>query len=267
VFYTARSMQTRLYTQINMTQIEKDNAPLAGSPSHEEVHMIIINRFTTIGFIIMFAGSLPTICMMLFSFMYIELCLMRYTSINCFRRAYVAADEPQRILAFDIYLQFLTRIVTASTVISPAIFFLTTNQMVNAFDINTRVIFFGVYTLLAYVLHQITNDCISDISKDDRLHLRRSSKILERLEDSIDKNDEYHHDHHDHHDHHEEQKHQSPDKPKAISDIPITNNTASSSIRTIPKVKTYRITGDMRKTVSSYLEMYSLYDDDKIHSV
>ena len=116
------------------------------------------------------------------------------------------------------------------------------------------------------------NGSIADVAKHDRLHIHRSKKILDILTNSLTNTNTSRtttttsrtnnttriksHDDDDDDDYQEERK----------------SNDIDTLTSAISRVKTYRITsgsstlGDgIRSKVASYLEMYSLYDDDKTH--
>ena len=208
---------------------------------------------------------------MLFISSVFELYALRYTSIHCTRRPYVSYDESMKVLSIDIYLMYLTRICQCAVVISPLIFFFTTNVIVSSMRLQNRTILYSIYITIVIVINIMINGSIADVAKHDRLHIHRSKKILDILTNSLTNTNRTTTSHTNNtsriKSHNDDDNDYGDDcqEERKSNDI----DTLTSAM---PRVKTYRITsgsstlGDgIRAKVSSYLEMYSLYDDDKTH--
>jgi len=173
---------------------------------------------------------------------------------------------------------YLYRICQFAVVISPIIFFFTTNVIVNSMRLQNRIILYSIYITIVIVINIMINGSIADVAKHDRLHIHRSKKILDILTNSLtntnttrtttttsrtnNTNNTSRIKSHDDDNDYDDDAYQEEGKSNDI-------DTLTSAIS---RVKTYRITsgsstlGDgIRAKVSSYLEMYSLYDDDKTH--
>jgi len=241
------NLKTKTSYQHNYSKLHDH---LVSHPNFAKSSHMLINNVTNVGFVLMFTGSNPIILPIFTFFFIIEISIIMYNSIHNWRRI-CSNDEIKKVYTLDIYvIEFLFQLIMISLIVSSGIYFFT-SQLINLLNLQLRTILFIIYIVFVYLINLLLNVFIADIPIDCSLHIKRCNKILETILN------------------------------QSIS-IPITSDTShieeekvkinSNSI--LPKVKTYHISSitnvDVRKTVSSYIEMYgnlNLIDDQKEISV
>ena len=242
------NLKTKTSYQHNYSKLHDQ---LVSHPNFAKSSHMLINNVTNVGFVLMFTGSNPIILPIFTFFFIIEISIIMYNSIHNWRRICSTNDEIKKVYTLDIYvIEFLFQLIMISLIVSSGIYFFT-SQLINFLNLQLRTILFIIYIVFVYLINLLLNVFIADIPMEYSLHIKRCNKILETI---------LHH--------------------QSIS-IPLTSDTShieevkkinSNSI--LPKVKTYHISSitnvDVRKTVSSYIEMYgnlNLIDDQKEISV